>query len=145
MLFRHLIVIFSSTSWAVAIHLSNYLVIVPASLIGISIWFQYHYPSPLSCQRLTFWFRNFSDSKLLPIFWGFRFRKIRYWKKSLGFSFGKIGIGKKSRYQFRSTFLYRYSVYPVWLCSLQFHNNCHIMGTCAQSFDYCHHLILIGI
>ena len=48
-------------------------------------------------QRLTFRFRNFSVSKLLPIFWGFRFRfrKIWYRKKSFSFGFGKFGIGKK--------------------------------------------------
>ena len=48
-------------------------------------------------QRLTFRFRNFLVSKLLPIFWGyrFRFRKIWYRKKSLGIDFGKLGIGKK--------------------------------------------------
>ena len=43
-------------------------------------------------QRLTFRFRNFSVSKLLPIFWRFqfRYRKIWFWKKSLGFGFEKI-------------------------------------------------------
>ena len=49
------------------------------------------------CQRLTFRFRNFSVSKLLPNLWGFQFRfqKIWYRKKSLGIGFGKFGIGKK--------------------------------------------------
>ena len=38
-----------------------------------------------------------SVSKLLPIFWGYRFRfqKIWYRKKSLGIGFEKFGIGKK--------------------------------------------------
>ena len=73
-------------------------------------------------QRLTFRFRNFSVSKLLPNIWGFRFRfrkisfrkisfrkkvsvsvskKIWSRKKSLGFGFGKFGFGKKSRFRFR--------------------------------------------
>ena len=50
-------------------------------------------------QRLTFRFRNFSVSRLSPIFKGFR--RIWFWTKSLGFGFGKFGIGKKSRYRFR--------------------------------------------
>ena len=55
-------------------------------------------------QRLTFQFRNFSVSRLLPIFWVFQFRFQRIWsrkknqfqfreiwsrQKSLGFGFGK--------------------------------------------------------
>ena len=59
-------------------------------------------------QRLTFQFRNFSVSKLLPNLWGFSFRKIWFRKKSLGFrlkknlvlekslGFRKFGFGKKS-------------------------------------------------
>ena len=39
-----------------------------------------------------------------------RFRKICYRKKSPGFGFGKFGMGKKSRYRFRSKFWYRHSV-----------------------------------
>ena len=46
-------------------------------------------------QRLTFRFRNFSVSKLLPNLWGFRFRKIWFRKKSLGFGFEKIWSRKK--------------------------------------------------
>ena len=66
-------------------------------------------------QRLTFRFRNFSISNLLPNLWGFRFRKIWFRKKSLGFGFEKIwfrkkvsvsvskkfGLGKKSRSRFQ--------------------------------------------
>ena len=58
--------------------------------------------------RLTFRFRNFSVSKLLPNLWGFRFRKIWFRKKksqfrfrknlvsekSLGLGFGKFGLRK---------------------------------------------------
>ena len=47
-------------------------------------------------QRLTFRFRNFLVSRLLPIFLGFRFRKIWSRKKSLGFGYGKFGLKKKS-------------------------------------------------
>ena len=70
-------------------------------------------------QRLTFRFRNFSVSKLLPIFWRFRFRYRKIWfrKKSLGFGFEKIWSRKKvsvsvsenlvsekkSRFRFRKT------------------------------------------
>ena len=75
-------------------------------------------------QRLTFRFRNFSVSKLLPNLWGFRFRKIWFRKKSLGFGFEKIWSRKKvsvsvsenlvsekkSQYRFRSKFWYRHSV-----------------------------------
>ena len=59
--------------------------------------------SATCAQRLTFRFRNFSVSRLLPIFWGFRFQFRRIWsqKKSLGF--GKFGLGKKSRFRFRKT------------------------------------------
>ena len=48
-------------------------------------------------QRLTFRLRNFSVSRLLPIFRGLRFgfRRIWFRKKSLGFSFGKFSLEKK--------------------------------------------------
>ena len=46
-------------------------------------------------QRLTFRFRNFSVSKLLPNLRGFRFRKIWFRKKSLRFGFEKIWSRKK--------------------------------------------------
>ena len=64
--------------------------------------------NPTSDQRLTFRFRNFSVSKLLPIFEGFGFGKFGLEKKvsvsvlkklvlekSMGFSFGKFGFRKK--------------------------------------------------
>ena len=40
----------------------------------------------------------------------FRFQSIWSRKKSLGFGFGIFGLGKKSRYRFRSKFWYRHSV-----------------------------------
>ena len=52
-------------------------------------------------QRLTFRFRNFSVSKLLPNLWGFRFRFRKIWfrKKSLGFGFKRFGLGKNFRFR----------------------------------------------
>ena len=51
-----------------------------------------------SKQRLTFRFRNFSVSKLLPNLWGFRFRFRKIWfrKKKSRFRFRKIWYRKKS-------------------------------------------------
>ena len=59
------------------------------------LWFCSVLPS--MTQRLTFRFRNFSVSKLLPNLWGilFRFWKIWFRKKSLSFGFEKIWSRKK--------------------------------------------------
>ena len=53
-------------------------------------------------QRLTFRFRNFSVSRLLPNLWGFwfRFRKIWFRKKVSVSVSKKFGLGKKSRSRF---------------------------------------------